>query len=254
MSFFRAGQDLWIRRLGNLRNVIRQEIIGRQLAPLVDHGMSVLDVGCGQGTLAIRLASAGCRVTGVDPSAEFLQICAEQASSENVAVELMLGGIEDIGDLLEGRRFDLVCCHGVMMYLEERAPALTNLAGCLAAEGRLSVTFRNAHALAMRPGLRHDWASALSAFTSNRYTNELGLATRADRIGDVETALDSAGLRLVSWAGVRVFNDATDPETVPPPAEELALLLDTEELAGTTDPYRWMASQLHVIAEPLPSV
>jgi hypothetical protein len=35
-----------------------------------------------------------------------------------------------------------------------------------------------------------------------------------------------------------------------PTDENVALLLDAEDEAGRRDPYRWMASQLHVIAAP----
>jgi S-adenosylmethionine-dependent methyltransferase len=111
------------------------------------------------------------------------------------------------------------------------------------------VTFRNGHALAMRPGLRGDWAGALTAFDSTAYVNELGLAARADRTDDIEGALTSAGLRAVSWYGVRVLTDAVANDASPPDPETLALLFDAEELAGSTDPYRWVASQLHVVAE-----
>ena len=58
----------------------------------------------------------------------------------------------------------------------------------------------------------------------------------------------AAGLRVLEWFGVRVLNDAIPVAAALPPADELAELLDAEEQAGRRDPYRWMASQLHVIA------
>ena len=64
---FKAGETNWIDQLDNLRNVIRQEVIASHLAELAQPGLSVLDIGCGQGTQLLRLAEAGCAVTGVDP-------------------------------------------------------------------------------------------------------------------------------------------------------------------------------------------
>ena len=56
-----------------------------------------------------------------------------------------------------------------MMYLDDWVQAVGDLGERLKADGRISITFRNGHALAMRPGLRSDWAAALSAFDSIPY-------------------------------------------------------------------------------------
>jgi 2-polyprenyl-3-methyl-5-hydroxy-6-metoxy-1,4-benzoquinol methylase len=52
--------------------MLRQEIVARQLGELIAERpvpgqLRVLDVGCGQGTQALRLADAGHEVTGLDP-------------------------------------------------------------------------------------------------------------------------------------------------------------------------------------------
>lgn len=248
MTSFTPAERLWIERLGNLRTVVRQEMITRQLAPYVADGMVVLDVGCGQGTQALRLASSGCLLTGIDPSPELLQLCVEAAGSAGLAIEALQGRLEDLEELCGDRTFDMICCHGMMMYLDDRAHALGLLAEHLTVDGTLSVTFGNGHALAMRPGIRGDWPGALSAFDATSYVNELGIQATADSVPGIETALASAGLNMVTWYGVRVFNDAVSTDVGPPGHEVLGLLLDAEERAGATEPYKWMASQLHVIA------
>jgi SAM-dependent methyltransferase len=249
VSGFTAGEQRWIEGLEKLRTVVRQEVISRQIAPFVGPGRTVLDVGCGQGTQALRLAASGCQVTGVDPSPRLRSLGARDARSAGLDVELIHGGIEDLGEVCGGRTFDLVCCHGVMMYLGARTDALGSLADRVAIDGRLSVTFRNGHAMAMRPGLRGDWAAALSAFDSTNYVNELGLPATADRLDGIRVALDAARMQIDAWYGVRVFTDAEAPDVDPPSADALDRLLDAEERAGATDPYRWVASQLHVIAK-----
>ena len=77
--------------------------------------------------------------------------------------------------------------------------------------------------------------------------NELGVAARADRLDDLTRDLDAAQMDLAAWYGVRVFNDAVPSDMDVPADEDLDALLDAEDRAGRTDPYRWMASQLHVI-------
>ena len=197
MGAFEAGEARWIERLGNLRNVVRQEVMARQLGGQVEAGARVLDVGCGQGTQALRLAAGGCTVTGVDPSSELLGILAAAAASAGLEIELVRGDLDGLDAVLGHRRFDLVCAHGVLMYLEDRAGALRSLAARMMSDGKLSITVRNAHALAMRPGLRRDWAGALAGFDSRRYVNELGVAARADRLEDLEADLAMAGLEMI---------------------------------------------------------
>jgi S-adenosylmethionine-dependent methyltransferase len=52
-------------RLGKLRDVVRQEMVARQLAAeLAAPPVQIIDLGCGQGTQALRLAGRGYPVTG----------------------------------------------------------------------------------------------------------------------------------------------------------------------------------------------
>jgi hypothetical protein len=88
------------------------------------------------------------------------------------------------------------------------------------------------------------------SFDAVSYVNELGISATAARLEEVEGDLAAAGLRIDEWFGVRVFNDAVAVD-MPAQDEHLALLLDAEEQAGRRDPYRWLASQFHVIAEPV---
>jgi len=67
---FTAGERNWQARLGKLRDVVRQEMVARQLEQeLPAPPVRVIDLGCGQGTQALRLARHGYDVTGVDASA-----------------------------------------------------------------------------------------------------------------------------------------------------------------------------------------
>jgi S-adenosylmethionine-dependent methyltransferase len=248
MSAFAGGERVWVERLGNLRQVVRQELIRRQLAHHVRSGMTVLDVGCGQGTQSLALAAMGCDVIGVDPSESLLSTLADAAAGAGLRVQTVLGRLEVLDDVLGDRVFDVVCAHGLLMYVDDRRAALASLVGRVAEGGLLSLTFRNGSALAFRPAMRRDWRGALDAFDAATYRNELGVHAHADRLEDVETDLQDLGLGIAAWYGVRVFTDPDDPDDAPPATDELAALLAAEEEAGARDPYRWFGSQLHVIA------
>jgi SAM-dependent methyltransferase len=58
--------------------------------------MSVLDLACGHGALANRLAARGCRVTGLDSSAVFLDRARADAAAGGVSVEYVAGDMRQI--------------------------------------------------------------------------------------------------------------------------------------------------------------
>ena len=132
------------------------------------------------------------------------------------------------------------------MYLADPEPVLRAIATLAAPAGLVSLLVRNGDALAMRPGLSGDWTACRSAFGSDRYENRIGVSARADRLADLTGRLAGHGLRVTAWYGVRVFTDIASSDAEPPP--DLATLLDCEERAGRTDPYRQVAALLHVIA------
>jgi len=214
----------------------------------VGQRLRVLDVGMGQGTQALRLARAGHKVTGVEQDDKMISVARESLAAEpegiRERVRLVQSDGRDTGVHFLPGSFDVVLCHGVLMYVEEPDPLLAGLARMLAHGGLLSLLVRNGNALAMRPGLSGDWAAALTAFDTTAYRNRLGLDVRADRLETLTATLAGIAAPLQAWYGVRVFTDTVaDGAEVP---ADLADLLAVEERAGRSDPYRGVAALLHL--------
>lgn len=251
---FAAGEERWRARLGTLRQVVRQELVSRQLAGHVPDrpARRVLDIGCGQGTQALALARRGHLVTGLDSSPTLLADLRRSLRAEppEVAgrIRLVQGDANDTAALFGAGRFDVVLCHGVLMYLPDPEPMLAAIAAVTAPGGVTSLLVRNGDALAMRPGLRGDWAAADAAFGDPWYRNRIGVRARADRLADLMAGLSAHRLDVRAWYGVRVFTDLAGDDAPVPSADELTLLLACEERAGCTDPYRAVAALLHVLA------
>ncbi|HTQ93112.1 MAG TPA: class I SAM-dependent methyltransferase, partial [Streptosporangiaceae bacterium] len=117
---FTAGERDWQARLGKLRDVVRQEMVARQLGrELPAPPVRIIDLGCGQGTQALRLARLGYDVTGVDASAGLLARFERDLAAEPAAVRGRVRAeqdlIEDYAERAGAARFPLVLCHGVLM-------------------------------------------------------------------------------------------------------------------------------------------
>ncbi|MDK1476748.1 methyltransferase domain-containing protein [Streptomyces sp. 549] len=216
----------------------------------VGRRLRVLDVGPGQGVQALRLARAGHEVTGLEPDPVMLDAARAALAGEPEGirdrVRLLAGDGRETGAHFDPGTFDVVLCHGVLMYIDEPGPMLAGLARVLAPGGLLSLLVRNAAALAMRPGLAGDWTGAQAAFDDPAYTNRLGVAARADRLDALTAHLVGINAPLHQWYGVRVFTDQAPDGASVPEGEEWDRLFAAEERAGRTDPYRQVAALLHL--------
>ncbi len=251
---FAAGEEQWRARLGTLRQVVRQEMVARQLAAHLPDlpARRVLDIGCGQGTQALLLARRGHAVTGLDSSARLLEdfraCLAAEPPKVGERVRLVRGDATAIAGLFAPSSFDVVLCQGVLMYFPDPRPLLDAIANVVAPGGIVSLLVRNGDALAMRPGLLGDWDAVGAAFDGDSYLNRIAVTARADRLADLTAALAQRQLSVSQWYGVRVFTDTAASDAALPDAATLAAILRSEERAGRTDPYRHVAALLHLIA------
>ena len=120
-----------------------------QILPLVDRHLAdagrVLDVGCGEGQVARRVAELGASaVVGVDPTDAQLAVARERAGGP-----LYTGGRSEELPYRE-ESFDSVVVCLVLEHVDPFEPAIAEIARVLAPEGRL-VLFLN-HPLLQAPG------------------------------------------------------------------------------------------------------
>jgi S-adenosylmethionine-dependent methyltransferase len=249
---FDPGVDAWLSGLGLVRDAVRQELVRQQLSrhlPDVPESLLVLDAGCGQGTQAIELARLGHRVVGVDLSWKLLDAAKTAAASETSDVrgrlDFRAGDILELSD--EHRwRYDLVCCHGVAMYLPSLDAVVSALVAACEPGGVISLLTRNRAGIALRAGMTGDWTTAIESFGARYYRNRLGIEdARADEPVEVQEALAASGATTVAWYGVRLFTDHWGQER---PDHDFPRLLAAEEEAGRRDPYRLLAALTHTIA------
>lgn len=110
------------------------------LLPELEPGMSLLDVGCGPGSitrgLAARLAPG--RVVGLDLSSETLEAARRDAEARGLAnLRYEVGSVYELP--FPDRSFDVVYAHQVLQHLRERDAALREMLRVLKPGGLVAV-------------------------------------------------------------------------------------------------------------------
>ncbi|MGW4700886.1 class I SAM-dependent methyltransferase [Streptomyces sp. NPDC004285] len=251
LTGFSAVGAAYAEHSGSARGRLRHDLVERRLrAELPASPVRILDVGCGNGEMTIRLAAAGHRVTGVDPGPRMLALTAGRlvALPElRERVELVEAGIDSPAF---GRgAFDGVCCHGVLMYLDDPGEAVARPAGHVAPGGLLSILAKNRRAIGMREALSGDAAGAhrLIASGADGSPGNLGLETRGDTAEALDGLAAGHGLTPLPWQGVRIFHDHLDASWAPERAAyDAALAL--ERTASRRSPDRDIGRLVHTLA------
>jgi arsenite methyltransferase len=87
----------------------------------------VLDIGCGTGSLALRLAPSAAHVHGLDLSSEMVRIASGKAAAESVGnVEFHVGDFQD-ADLFEPESLDGVCAYSLLHLVKDRPSTLRRI-------------------------------------------------------------------------------------------------------------------------------
>ncbi len=89
-----------------------------------DH--TVLDIGCGTGSLALRLAPSGGHIHGLDVSSQMIRIAREKASEvENVTFHV--GAFDPSFDVFPARSLDGICAYSLLHLVTDGAAALARM-------------------------------------------------------------------------------------------------------------------------------
>jgi len=167
--------------IGRLIADTQEAQIAAFLAPLA--GRRVLDVGTGTGRAAIALARRGAVVTGIDASAEMLQVAERRARDAGVSVTFARGDVHRLQ--IDDRSVDAAVCLRVLMHTPDWRASLAEL--CRVAQSRVVFDYPSLTSVA-----------ALQAVT-RRVGHVFNPSVEAYRVfssGAVARALSRSGYRI----------------------------------------------------------
>jgi S-adenosylmethionine-dependent methyltransferase len=230
---------------GTTRGRVRLQLVLERLhETLPPPPARVLDVGGGSGVVAVPLAEQGYAVTLLDPSEGMLEVARTRIEAAGVELTIIHGSIDDIAASTKGS-FDAICCHAVLMYVDDADGALHVLRSAARDGAVLSLLEKNREGLAIRPGLRGDYLEALRVLDDPVAAGNLGIPNRSRSMEEWRGLLDAAGWRFDSAVGIRLFSDLADDDLADEAFEQLVRL---EREAGRHDRYRAVARLIHLSA------
>ena len=235
----------------NFRSAFAENDPGPDAATIRGALAPALDLGCGTGALAVRLAREGRRVCAADTSAAMLEIAAEAARRERCDDRIDFYRLEAgrAAEVFDARSFGAVVCHNVLEYVSDPG-AVARAAGRLLRPGGVaSFLARNRAGEALRDAVKlHDLDSAARALTADSVRESLyGGPARLFDAESLNALAVEAGLEIVAVRGVRVVADYL-PASLSETDELYARLLAFELRLGSNADFVPVARYVQMIA------
>lgn len=122
-------------RLGRITDALEADLLLERIGS--PSGLNILDVGCGDGVLAVELAKRGAKVRGIDSSEAMIAAARQRAASDNIEIDFNRAAAESLP--FADNQFDVVTAIAVLCFIDDPGAALREMARVLKPGGRLIV-------------------------------------------------------------------------------------------------------------------
>jgi len=196
---------------GRLRGDVALANLQEFLDPVRD-SLRVLDLGCGTGATAVRLARLGVQVTLLDSSSAMLDLAqrAVQEAGVEDKVTSKQGDATRLPDLCTTELFDVILCHNLLEYVDDPQAVLCDAVRLMRdSSAVLSLLVRNQAGEVLKAAVQAgDLAAAESTLGADWVKESLyGGNVRLFTAMGLEAMLKAASLTIVANRGVRVIMD-----------------------------------------------
>ena len=210
-----------------------------------------LDLGCGTGATAVRLARLGVHVTVLDSSAAMLDIAKRAAEKAQVTDKIVLrhGDAAQLMELFHAASFDVILCHNVLEYLDDPSGALRGAARALRdSSAILSVLVRNRPGEVFKAAIQAgDLAAAENNLTAEWGQESLyGGRVRLFTPDSLHAMVKEASLAVIADRGIRVLADYLPAQISR--CAEYERILELERKLGSKPEYAAVARYIQCFA------
>ncbi|RGM73784.1 class I SAM-dependent methyltransferase [Streptococcus ilei] len=164
-------------------------------------GKRVLDFGSGFGLVANHLAKEN-QVLAVEPNEEMVALRAQDHPYQQ-----LVGSLDQLANL-EDASFDVILCHNVLEYVEDRKLVLEEFTRLLKPDGLLSIVKHNEVGRVLQTVVfENDTRKALNLLAGQDLeTHSMGLA----QAYDLDAVVEDLALEVKNYQGIRVFYGLQD--------------------------------------------
>jgi len=256
---FQSGAYKYAAYLGTPEGCLRSDLAFANLQdflplPKTGRPLHALDLGCGTGVTAVRLARLGIHMTLLDSSPAMLDIAkrAAQEAGVNGRIELKLGDAARVANLFPVGSFDIVLCHNTLEYVDDPNAVVSAAAQVMRSDSTgiaiLSILVRNraGEVLKSSIGAGDLGAAERNLTTEWGYESLFGGRVRLFTLDSLQVVTKGASLAVAAERGVRVISDYLPPQVSR--REEYQRIFELERKLGSRPEFAAVARYIQIIA------
>jgi S-adenosylmethionine-dependent methyltransferase len=220
---------------------------------ITGNNLTILDAGGGNGLESITFAQQGHNIVLLDYSDEMLTEAKNNAQKCNLTDEIKYcrGDVSSIPLLFTKETFDIVLCHHVLQYIEDKDLVLRALSYAVKPKGIISIICINRYSETYRLALQeNNLLAAYRALESEVIISKVfDTPMKAYSYEDINIPLQNSGYTIIGQYGIRCINDYISNNESKYDPKVYAEIEKLEYAMSDKYPYYLIARSFHIIAQ-----